>query len=89
MQERDFFKDPFSETEIRDLAAGRAISEIFAWRSPSFKALGLEPGDLGDDDLVRLMLQEPRLVRRPLIQMEDRLVIGGNKKELEAALEGR
>lgn len=89
IQERDFFKDPFSEVELRGLAAGRAVSDIFAWRSPSFKALGVDPGNLGDDELVRLMLQEPRLVRRPLIQMGERLVIGGSKKELEAALDGQ
>ena len=32
---------------------------------------------LDDDGLLRLMLQEPRLIRRPLVMLGDRLVIGG------------
>ena len=89
IDERDFFKEPFSEAELRELSTGRALSDMFAWRSPSFKAMGLEPGGLSDEDLIRLMLQEPRLTRRPMIQIGDQLFIGGNLKELEKTLERR
>ena len=88
MEERDFFKDPFSEAEIRGLSEGRSVSDVFAWRSPSFKSLGLKAEDLGDDDLVRLMLQEPRLVRRPMIRIGNELVVGGSPSNIEKALEG-
>ena len=87
MEERDFFKDPFSEAEIWGLLKGNTPSEIFAWRSPSFKALGLEAGSLGDNELVRLMLQEPRLIRRPMVQIDNELIIGANQKALERVLE--
>ena len=87
MEERDFFKEPLSEAEIRGLAKGQAISDIFAWRSPSFKALGLDAGALSDDELVRLMLQEPRLIRRPMVQIGNELVIGASRNSLEKALE--
>ena len=50
--------------------------------------MGLDPDSLNDDELVRLMLQEPRLIRRPLTEIGDRLVAGGSEKELGAALEG-
>ena len=66
---------------------GRAASDVFSWKSPSFKALGLDPAGLSDDDLVRLMLQEPRLIRRPMVSIGDDLVIGANQKSLVAALE--
>ena len=86
MEERDFFKDPFSDAEIRGLLRGRPANEIFSWKSPSFKALGLDPGNLSDDDLVRLMLQEPRLIRRPMVRIGEELVVGSNTKDLEKAL---
>ena len=89
IEERDFFKDPFSEAELRGLLKGHAVSDMFAWRSPSFKRLGLEASNLNDDELVRLMLQEPRLIRRPLIQIGDELIVGTNTKVLERALEER
>ena len=86
MEERDFFKDPFSDAEIRGLLRGHPANEIFSWKSPSFKALGLDPGNLSDDDLVRLMLQEPRLIRRPMVRIGEELVVGSNTKDLEKAL---
>ena len=86
LEERDFFKDRFSEAEIRELLGGRSASEIFSWRSPSFKAMGLDTGGLGDNDLVRLMLQEPRLIRRPMIKLAGELIVGFDKKALDQAL---
>ena len=85
-EDRDFFKDPFTEAELRALLGSRAPSEVFSWKSPSFKALGLDAASLGDDDLVRLMLQEPRLIRRPMFQVGDDLVVGADKKVMEKVL---
>ena len=39
--ERDYFKEPFSEEEIREMAAIAGIDQIFAKRSPSLKQMGL------------------------------------------------
>ena len=41
--ERDIFKHPFSEAELRAIVARRPVTEIFSYRSPSVKALGLDP----------------------------------------------
>jgi arsenate reductase-like glutaredoxin family protein len=48
--------------------------------------MGLDPDSLTGDDMVGFMLQEPRLIRRPIIKIGDRLVIGGGQKALESAL---
>ncbi len=86
LEERDYFKDPFSESELRELAQGVGISQMFARRSPSLKKLGLADKDLSEGEMVSLMLQEPRLVRRPLVRMEGKLLVGANMKAVEAAL---
>ena len=86
LTERDFFRRPFSEQELRELLGEQSPAEAFAWRSPSFKALGLAPDGLSDDDLLRLMIQEPRLIRRPLVQVGKRLIIGADLKALDKAL---
>ena len=62
------------------------MSEVFAWRSPSFKAMGLDPNSLSDDDLIGLMLKEPRLIRRPITRIGTELIVGGDTKGLESAL---
>ena len=86
MEERDYFKDPFSESELRELAQSDSISAMFARRSPSLKTLGLADKELSDAEMVSLMLQEPRLVRRPLVLMDGKLLVGANIKAVEAAL---
>ncbi|PKB78983.1 MAG: hypothetical protein BZY88_15625 [SAR202 cluster bacterium Io17-Chloro-G9] len=88
VEERDFFREPFSQAEIQDLAASKALTELFAWRSPSLKKLGLVGQELTDDRMMELMLQEPRLIRRPILRLGGELVVGGSIKTLEAALEG-
>lgn len=75
--DRDFFKDTFTEAEIRELGAIAGINEIFARRSPSLKQMGMAGQELTDDQMVRLMLQEPKLVRRPLMRIGNRLIAGG------------
>ena len=86
LEERDFFKEPFSEAEINELAALVPLSDLFAWRSPSLKKLGLAGQELPDAELLKLMLQEPRLIRRPVTRLGDKLLIGSNQKVLEQAL---
>lgn len=39
-----------------------------------------------DEELVRLMLEVPYLIRRPIIRLGGRTYFGFNQKELEAAL---
>ena len=84
--DRDFFKETFSESEIRDLAAMGGTENIFARRSPSLKKLGLADKELSDDEMVNLMLQEPKLVRRPLIKVGDKLMVGGSSATVESAI---
>ena len=88
VQDRDFFKETFSEAELREVLGGRPIRDVFSFRSPSFKAMGLDPDGLTDDDLIGLMLQEPRLIRRPLVRLGSELIVGANEKSLTAALDG-
>ncbi len=87
VEERDYFKEPFSEAELLELAAPVGLSELFARRSPSLKQLGLAGQELPETEMLRLMLQEPRLIRRPVVKIGERLLVGANLKSLEAALQ--
>jgi len=84
--DRDFFKDTLDEVEIRKLGSLAGIEKIFARRSPSLKNMGLADKELSDDEMVNLMLQEPKLVRRPLLKVGDRLIVGGGSASIEAAI---
>ncbi len=80
--ERDFFKTPLSEDEIRELAGFASASEIFSWRSTAVTKLEVDPASMGDDGLLALMLKEPRLIRRPLFRVGPKLIIGASPDAL-------
>ena len=84
--ERELFKEPLSADELRGLLRGRPVSEIFATRSPTFKKLGLADQNLDDEAKLRLMVENPTLIRRPLVTVGDELVVGLDTSGLEAAL---
>ena len=81
---RDFFKDTFTRAEIEELLQGKPASEMFNFRSPSFKKLGLEKDKLSDSELIELMLKEPRLVRRPVVRIDGEVYFSADRSVLES-----
>ena len=86
LEERDFFADPLSDQELRDIIGNRPASQIFSWNSPSFKKLGVTRESLDDDRLIHLMLDEPRLIRRPLVQVGGEVFVGTDEEAMKRAL---
>ncbi len=73
--------------EIAGLAAlAGGVKAISSWKSPSARPLGLDQASVSDDRLLDLMAHEPRLIRRPIVLIADRPVVGGDPKELERLL---
>jgi arsenate reductase-like glutaredoxin family protein len=48
--------------------------------------MGLDPAKLTNDRLVDLMLEEPRLVRRPVVRVGEKVYFGADSKVLEELL---
>ena len=88
LEERDFFADPFTESEIRELLGERDPADFFSWSSPSFRKMGLKRDELPGDRLIEMMVQEPRLVRRPLVKLADELIVGTNRKAMSRVFGG-
>jgi len=82
INERDFFREPFSREEIKTLLQGKSASEMFSFKSPSFRVLGLDRSKLKDSDLIDWMLKEPRLIRRPVVRIGKRVYFGADVKVL-------
>ncbi len=60
--------------------------EFFSTKSPSVKKLGLDVDALSDSEMRRLMLEEPRLLRRPVLKMGRKVLVGFRAAEWEASL---
>ena len=57
-----------------------SVDQMFAWRSPSAKPYRGLRGDISDDELIEMMMSEPKLIRRPILS-DGVKVIFGYKKE--------
>ena len=80
--ERDFFENPFSFTELKELFNSVKIKDYFSIRSPSFKKLKVQLENLNEEEILNLMLKEPRLIRRPLVFIDGQLIIGTDKSAM-------
>jgi len=49
---------------------------MFAWKSPSSKPYRELRGKATDDELIELMLKEPRLIRRPILTDGSKIAFG-------------
>lgn len=53
-----------------------SVDEMFAWRSPSSKPYSNLRGKATDEELVEMMVNEPRLIRRPILTDGKQVVFG-------------
>ncbi len=84
--ERDFFKDRFSKDEIVELLNGEPPGALFNPRSQALKKAGIDPTSLSEDQMLDLLVEEPRYWRRPVAVIDGRLIAGANAKTLAAEL---
>lgn len=81
---RDFFRNRFTREELATILAVANLkpSDVLSTRSKVYKARDLASQDLSDDQVLDLMIEEPTLLRRPLVISEDSVIIGHNTEKL-------
>jgi arsenate reductase-like glutaredoxin family protein len=86
LDERDYAKQPFSLTELKELFKGVDPRDYINPKSPAFKAMGLRGKTLTASEAFRLMAEEPNLIRRPLMIAGGTTVAGFDRDRYRAAL---
>lgn len=86
--QREYFRDRFTKDELRSLLASvnLSASDVISKRSKVYKERKLEKADLSEDQLLDLMIEEPTLLRRPIVINGDKAVIGHNEKRLRSLI---
>jgi arsenate reductase (glutaredoxin) len=82
---RDYFKERFTVEELRALLGeiGLTPRDALSRRSRSYKARVSDRLDsLIDDELLRLMVEDPTLLRRPLAVRDGQAVVGFDRAGL-------
>lgn len=87
-ESRDYFRDRFTRDELEDVLtrAGLSPREVLSRRSRVYQARAVEIDAMDDDALLDLMLQEPTLLRRPIVIKEGTAVVGHNAGALAALI---
>lgn len=78
LRTRDFFKDPFSEAELKKIVrmTGKGPSELLRKRDKMYKKLDLENAKKSDSQIIKLMIKHPGLILRPIVITKSRALVG-------------
>ena len=78
VEARDFFKDPFTESELKKIIkmTGKKPQEMLRKRDKMYKELDLENIKKTDIQLIKLMVKYPGLILRPIIITKNKAHVG-------------
>jgi len=78
IEKRDFFKDPFSETELKKIIkmTGKKPSDLLRKRDKMFKELDLINNKKTDSQIIKLMIKYPGLILRPIVITKNKAFVG-------------
>jgi arsenate reductase (glutaredoxin) len=73
----NYYVEPLGEEKLRDLLrkAGLRPRDLMRTKEPVYEELGLADAEHSDDELIRLMVEHPDLVQRPIVERGDRAVL--------------
>lgn len=81
-------KNPIEEHEIKKMLAHaeNGFDDLINTRTTKFKQLKLNENECSTDDLITVLIDNPSLIRLPIIIDEKKLVIGFNEREIRCFL---
>lgn len=86
--ERDILSEPLTEEEIKSilLLTEDGTDEIISTKSKTFQELNINMDTLPLHELYKIIIDNPKMLRRPIIQDEKRLLVGYNEEEIRSFL---
>lgn len=87
-EEQNIYHEPLTKEEIKEILmlTDEGTEEIISYRSEAYKNLEVDFDELSMRELLDLFIQEPSLIRRPIIMDDRRLQIGFNDEEIRMFL---
>ena len=78
VQRRDFFKEPFSEIELKKIIKLSRMkpNEFLRKRDKMYKELDLDKTNHTDNEIIKLMVKYPGLIKRPIIIKQNKAHVG-------------
>jgi len=84
LQVHNLLTESWTPQKLRRFFGDRPVTEWFNATAPPIKHGDIRPETLDADAALQLMVQQPILIRRPLIQVGDRYAVGFDLAEVDA-----
>lgn len=84
----DYYVDPIPKPTLLELLRKMHMSprELLRSREPIYKTLGLGERELTDDEIVDLMVKNPDLIQRPIVEKGARAILARPAERLKEIL---
>ena len=87
-KEKNIYHEPLTKDEIKKILmlTDEGTEEIISYRSEAYQNLEEDLDEYSMNELLNLFIEEPSLIRRPIIMDDRRLQIGFNDEEIRMFL---
>ena len=74
----NYYLEPIGESKLRELIKKMGVGprELLRTGEAVYKELDLGKREVSDDELIRLMAENPDLIQRPIVERGERAVLG-------------
>jgi len=83
---RNLLAEAWTAERLREFFQGTPVTEWFNHAAPRIKSGEVDPQELTPEHALSLMLADPVLIRRPLIEMADLRMAGFDPQRLQARI---
>ncbi|OKH24434.1 hypothetical protein NIES593_07060 [Hydrococcus rivularis NIES-593] len=84
LEVRNLLKEPWTAEILRPFFGDLPVAEWFNYTAPRVKSGEVNPLDLDEQTALKLMIEDPLLIRRPLIQVGEIRRVGFNPEQIDA-----
>ncbi len=74
----NYYIEPLTKKKLTELIRKMGISprDLLRTSEPVYRELGLAKGEFTDAEIISLMIENPDLIQRPIVERGDRAVLG-------------
>ena len=84
----NYYQAPLTATKLAELIRKMKIKprDLLRTSEQIYKDLGLRTAELSDDEIISLMIKNPDLIQRPIVERGNRAVLGRPTENVKALL---
>ncbi|MBI4357856.1 MAG: arsenate reductase [Candidatus Omnitrophica bacterium] len=84
----DYYLNPIPKAKLKELLKKMGISaeELLQKKEPVYKELGLEGKKLSEGEIIDLMVKNPDLIQRPIVEKGSRAILARPAERLKEIL---